>query len=95
MGVMYLHARMFCTLTNMTSISVSAMYLHARMFCTLAHTASIPEGVMYLHARTFCALSDTILYPLRAPIFTVITEVWPGANQAVVTNNSTMIIEVM
>ena len=36
-----------------------------------------------------------ILYPLRAPIFTGITNVWPRSNQAVVTNNSTVIIEVV
>ena len=94
-GAMYLHARMFCALADTSSIYVGSMYLHARMFCTLAHTTSIPVGAMYLHARTFCTLSDTILYPLWAPIFTVITEVWPLANQAVVTNNSTVIIEVV
>ena len=54
-----------------------------------------PVGAMYLHARMFCTLSDTILYPLRAPIFTMITEVWPRANRAVVTNNLTVIIEVV
>ena len=67
----------------------------ARTCWTLAHMTSIPVGVMHLHARTFCTLSDTILYPLRVPIFTVITEVWPRANRAVVTNNLTMIIEVV
>ena len=71
------------------------MYLHARTFCTLAHTTSIPVSAMYLPARTFCTLSDTILYPLQATIFTVITEVSPRANRAVVTNNLSMIIEVM
>ena len=95
MGAMYLHARMFCTLTHMTSIPMGAMYLHARTFWTLAHTTSISEGPMYLHARTFCTLSDTTLYPLQALIFTVITEVWPCANWAMVTNNLTVIIEVM
>ena len=78
-----------------TFIPMGAMYLYARTFCTLAHMTSIPVGVMYLHARTFSTLSDTILYPLWAPIFTVITEVWPSANRAVVTNNSTVIIEVV
>ena len=63
------------------------MYLHARMFCTLANTTSIPVGAMYLHSRTFCTLSDMILYPWLAQIFTVITEVWPPDNRAVVTNN--------
>ena len=32
---------------------------------------------------------------MQAPIFTIITEVWHRANRAVVTNNSTVIIEVM
>ena len=74
---------------------MGAMYLHARTFWTLAHTTSIPVGVMYLHARMFCTLSDTILYPLRAPIFILITEDWPRANRAMVTNNSTLIIGVV
>ena len=74
---------------------MAAMYLHARTFCTLAQTTSIPVCAMYLHASTFCTLSDTILYTLRANIFVVINEVWPRANQAMVTNNSTVLIEVM
>ena len=93
MGAVYLHARMFWTLAHMT-IPVGAMYLDARMFCTLAHTTSIPVGAM-LHARTFCTLSDTILYPLQVPILTMITEVWPRANWAMVTKNLTIITEVM
>ena len=44
----------------------------------------------FLHARTFFTFADTI-----TPIFTVITEVWPRANRAVVTNNSSVIIEVL
>ena len=36
-----------------------------------------------------------VLYPLWAPIFTMIKEVWPHANRAVVTNNLTVIIEVV
>ena len=71
------------------------MYLHARTFCILAHTISIPVGAMYLRARTFCTLSGTILHPLQALIFTAITEVWPHANRALVTNNFTVIIEVL
>ena len=39
--------------------------------------------------------SDTILYPLWVPIFTVIIKAWHRANRAMVTNNSTVIIEVM
>ena len=44
----------------------------------------------FLLARTFFTLTDMI-----APIFTLITEVCPRANRAVVTNNSAVIIEVM
>ena len=107
-GTMYLHARMSWTLAHMTSIAVEAMYLHARTLYTcgcnvftcknvwtLTHTTSIPVGSIYLHARTFCTLSDRILNSLHEPIFTVITEVWPCANRAVVTNNLTMIIKVV
>ena len=35
------------------------------------------------------------IFNLQAPIFIMITEVWPHANQAMVTNNSTVIIEVV
>ena len=35
------------------------------------------------------------IFTLWAPIFTVITEVWPRANQAMVTNKSTVIFKVM
>ena len=45
-GVMYLDARTFFTLTDTTSIPMSVMYLHARMFCTLAHRSSIRMGAM-------------------------------------------------
>ena len=45
---MYLHARMFFTLADTTSIPRGAIYLHARIFCTLAHMSSIPMGAMYL-----------------------------------------------
>ena len=44
----------------------------------------------FLHARTFFTLVDMI-----TSIFTVITEVWPCANRAVVTNSSMVIIEVV
>ena len=50
---------------------------------------------VFIHARTYFTLADTILYPWQAPIFTVITEVWPRANQAMVTNNLIVIIEVV
>ena len=36
----------------------------------------------FLHARIFFTFTDTI-----APIFTMLTEVWPCANRAMVTNN--------
>ena len=50
---------------------------------------------VFKHARTFFTLADMILYPFRAPIFTMITVVLPPANWAVVTNNLTMIIKVV
>ena len=69
MGVMHLHARMYFTLTDITSISIGAMYLHARMFCTLTMHAFYTNllnvftfknilytrsyGAMYLHERSF------------------------------------------
>ena len=81
MGLMYLHARTFFTLADATSIPMGAMYLHARMFCTLTHTSSILMGAMYLYMQErFFTLADMILYQLWAPIFTVITKVWPRAN---------------
>ena len=43
----------------------------------------------FLYARTFFTLADTI-----APIFTVLSEVWPHANPAMVTNNSSVLTEV-
>ena len=93
MGAMYVHARMFCTRTHTFFIPIH-VFIHARTFFTFADTTYILMGAMYLHARTFCTLSDKILYPLWAQIFTVITEVWPCANRAMVTNNLTVIIEV-
>ena len=78
-----------------TFMPMDAMYLHTRTVFTLSDTTSIPMGAMYLHARMFCTLSDTILYLLQAPIFTVITKVWPRANWAVFINNLTVIIEVL
>ena len=44
---------------------------------------------VFIHARTFFTLADTI-----TPIFTVVTEVWPRANRAMVTNNFTVIIKI-
>ena len=63
--------------------------------CTLAYTFSIPIGAMYIYTcKNVFILTDMILYPLPAPIFTMITEVWPHANWAVVTTNLTVIINV-
>ena len=107
MFAMYLHARMFCTLAHMSSIPMGAMSeletclsqcsqtsfvtvddfiaLYTHLYVFYSHGCN-----KFLHARTFFTLADTI-----APIFMVITQVRPRANQAVVTNNSTVIIKVM
>ena len=57
-----------------------------------AHKTSIPVpvGAMYLHMQ-----ERSVHSLIRPPIFTVITEVWPPANRAVVRNNLTVIIEVV
>ena len=52
-----------------------ALYTHLYIF--YSHWCN-----KFLHARTFFTLVDTI-----APIFTVLTDVWPRANRAMVTNN--------
>ena len=59
---------------------MGAMYLDARKFSTLAHTSSIPIGAMYLYMQERFLHSLT---GLRAPIFTLITEVRSPANQAI------------
>ena len=51
--------------------------------------------VQCIYVQERYVLSVMMLYPLHAPIFTVIPEVGPRANRAVVTNNLTAIIEVM
>ena len=51
-------------------------------------------GAMYLHMQE-CSVHYLIPIALKAPIFTVITEIWPCANQVMVTNNLTVIIEVV
>ena len=43
----------------------------------------------FLHSRTIFTLADTI-----APIFTMLTDVWPRANRAMVANNWTVLTEV-
>ena len=66
-------------------------WFYCPLQCTLAHTSSIPMGAINFYMQEhFFTLTDTI-----PPIFTVITEVWPYANRAVVTNNLTVIIKAM
>ena len=108
---MYLHARMFCTLAlyvfyshgcyvrtwNLFWASVAKPVLWQLMIllpCTLTQTSSIHMGAINLYLQEHF-LHSLIRPDLITPIFTVITKVWPRANQAVVTNNSTMIIEVV
>ena len=54
-----LHARMFFTRMDTTSIPMGVMYIHARMFCTLTHTSSIPMGAMYLYMQE-CSVHSLI-----------------------------------
>ena len=54
------------------------------------YTSSIPMGAISFYMQEhFFTLADTI-----TPIFTMITEVWPCANQAMFTNNYTVLTEV-
>ena len=50
--------------------------------CTHSYVFYFHGCNKFLHARTFLAHADTI-----TPIFTLLTEVWPCANRAMVTNN--------
>ena len=59
------------------------IFLHIGLNCKITF---LPRLEFSLAGRNFT---------LRAPNFTLITEVWPHANQAVVTNNLTVIIEVV
>ena len=95
MCAMYLHARMFCTLDHMSSIPMGAMYLCMKNVLYTHSYDFYTCGCNVFTCSMFCTLSDTILYPLQGPIFPLITEVWPHANQTVVTNNSTVIIKVV
>ena len=63
-GVMCLHARMFCTLAYMSSIIMGEInfYMQERFF-TLADTTSIPMGVIYLCAIMFCTPLISLLFP--------------------------------
>ena len=59
--------------------------LYTRSYIFYSHGCNV-----FIHARTFFTLTDMI-----TPFFTLITEVWLRANRADVTNNLTMIIEVV
>ena len=109
MFAMYLPARMFCTLTlpwvqcqrlkpvlnqcSQTSfVSVDdfiALYTCSYFF--YSHGCN-----KFLHARTFFThAADTIDQFLQIPpILTVLTEVWLRANQAMVTNNLTVLTKI-
>ena len=95
-GAMYFYARLFWTLAYMSCIPMGAMYFTCKNILYTCSYDFYTLGCDVFHARTLCTFSDTILYRYRlwAPVFTVITEVWPSANRAVVTNNLTFIIGV-
>ena len=65
--------------------------------CTLAHTSSIPMGAINFYIQEHFLHSLLIqlhqFLPI-APILTVLTEVWPRANRAMVTNNLTVLTKV-
>ena len=62
-GEMYLHARMFCALTHMSSIPMGAINFYMQeLFFTLADTTSILMFAKYLHARMFCTLAPYVFY---------------------------------
>ena len=98
MFAMYLHARMFCTLApyifyshwctvrawNLfwASVAKQVLWVDITALYTPSYVFYSHGCNKFLHARTFFTLDDTI-----TPIFTVITEVWPCANRAMVTNN--------
>ena len=90
MGAMYLHARTFFTLADTTS--VQCIYMQECSVHSLVWLIYLWVRCIYIQECS--AHSDTILYPLQALIFTVITEVWQSVNRARVTNNLTVIIEV-
>ena len=65
--------------------------------CTLADTSSIPMGAINFYMQEHflhLLLIESHQFLLIAPILTVLTEVWPHANRAMVTNNSTVLTEV-
>ena len=73
----------FCQTSFVTVDDFIALYTRSYVF--YSHGCN-----KFLHARTFFTLAaDTI-----APILTVLTEVWPRANRAMVINNLTVLTEV-
>ena len=93
----FIHIIMFFTLADTTSIPIDEIYLHARMFCTLAHTSSIPfpwvqcnytcKNVFYTHWYDLLPIVCTNFYLDNLSL--------AHANRAMVTNNLTVIIEVV
>ena len=65
--------------------------------CTLADMSSIPLGAINFYIQEHFLHSLLIRshqFLLIAPILTVLTKVWPRPNQAMVTNNLTVLTEV-
>ena len=98
----FLPLGMICTTTDTISIPVGEMYLYARMFCALAHMSSIPMGAINVSAWNLF-LAKPVLWQLMILLpctlahmssITMLTEVWPCANQTLVTNNLTVLTEV-
>ena len=56
------------------------------------------QDLMFTATRTFTSIANFFtsgrIFTLRAPVYTVITEVLPHADQAMVTNNYTVLTEV-
>ena len=64
------------------------------LLCTLTDTSSIPMGAINFYMKEHFLPSLLIRSHTIAPILTMLTEVWPRANRAMVTNNSTVLTEV-
>ena len=65
-----------CSQTGFVTVD-DFIALYTRSYVFYSHGCN-----KFLHARTFFTLADTV-----APIFSVLTEVWPCANRPIVTNN--------
>ena len=74
--------------TNFFPIGVN-FYLMRRIFLHIGLNCKIK----FLPWLEFSLVGQ--IFTLRVPIFIVITEVWPRANRAMVTNNLTVIIDVV